>query len=77
LNEIGFWEVLTSIENCDPLELPSDQFSEEFRDFVKVTLNKKPSMRSSAAELLEHPFCKKYENVEMDYLKKWIRTVIY
>jgi mitogen-activated protein kinase kinase 1 len=26
LNEIGFWEILTSIENWDPIELPSDEF---------------------------------------------------
>ena len=56
LSEIGFWEILTAIENCDPLELPEDEFSDEFRDFIKMTLNKKPGMRSSAAELLEHPF---------------------
>lgn len=42
LNEIGFWEILTSIENQEPLELPEDEFSDEFRDFIKITLNKKP-----------------------------------
>ena len=31
--------------------------------------------RGSAAELLEHKFCKKYATVDMVYLKKWIRTV--
>jgi len=35
------------------------QYSDEFRDFIKITLNKKPGMRSGAAELLEHPFLKK------------------
>jgi hypothetical protein len=33
---------LTSIESQEPLELPEDEFSDEFRDFIKITLNKKP-----------------------------------
>mmetsp|Transcript_13375 Transcript_13375/g.15003 ORF Transcript_13375/g.15003 Transcript_13375/m.15003 type:complete len:201 (+) Transcript_13375:782-1384(+) len=74
LNDIGFWEILQSIENCEPLDLPED-FSDEFRDFIKICLDKKPGFRGSTTDLLEHKFCKKYANVDMVFLKKWIRTV--
>lgn len=42
LNDMGFWKILSLIENDEPCELPADEFSEEFRDFIKLTLNKKP-----------------------------------
>ena len=75
LDQIGFWEILSSIEKSGPMELPEDQFSEDFRDFIAITLNKKPGMRSTAGELLEHPFVQKYKSVDMVFLMKWIRTL--
>jgi mitogen-activated protein kinase kinase 1 len=70
LETVGFWEIL----NNEPKDLPDD-FSEEFRDFVGICLNKKPGMRSNSKDLLEHPFILKYQCVDMVFLKKWIRTI--
>ena len=42
LNDMGFWKILNLIENEEPCELSSDEFSDDFRDFIKLTLNKKP-----------------------------------
>ena len=75
LEQIGFWEILTSIEKNEPMELPEDLFSDEFRDFISICLNKKPGMRSSAMELLEHKFVQRYLSVDMVFLKKWIKTL--
>ncbi|CAI2365688.1 unnamed protein product [Moneuplotes crassus] len=72
-NEAGFWKILSCIENSEPCELP-DGFSEEFRDFIKICLEKTPGSRQSAAELLEHKFCEKYDGMDNSLFKRWIKT---
>ena len=72
--QIGFWEIQQSIEGHEPCEPPAE-FSEEFRDIVRIMLSKSAGTRSTCRELLEHPFCKKYEAVDMMFLKKWLRTI--
>ncbi|PNW81498.1 hypothetical protein CHLRE_06g249150v5 [Chlamydomonas reinhardtii] len=39
---------------------PAGEFSEEFRDFVRVSLQKDPHKRPMAEQLLTHPFITKY-----------------
>ena len=75
LEQVGYFDILISFEKNEPMELPEDSFSDEFRDFIKICLNKKPGMRSSAMELLEHKFTQKYLSVDMALLKKWIKTL--
>nr|BBC28469.1 serine/threonine-protein kinase [Yamagishiella unicocca] len=41
---------------------PAGEFSEEFRDFVRLCLHKDPHRRPMADQLLEHAFIKKYAN---------------
>lgn len=73
-SKIGFWEIQNSIETHNPEE-PPESFSEEFRDFISIMLNKTPNQRSNCTDLLQHPWCKKYEDVDVMFLKKWIRTL--
>lgn len=61
---------LKAIIDDEPPTLPTDQFSEEAIDFVNSCLQKDPLKRPTYADLLEHPFIKKYEDVDVD-MAKW------
>ncbi|XP_032116241.1 serine/threonine-protein kinase 10 isoform X2 [Sapajus apella] len=56
-HELNPMRVLLKIAKSDPPTLltPS-KWSVEFRDFLKIALDKNPETRPSAAQLLEHPF---------------------
>lgn len=56
-NNFGFWDIMDKIVNRPPPAIP-DSFSADFREFVCICLQKEPSKRLSAAQLLEHPFVK-------------------
>lgn len=70
----GFWDLLAFLTQNPPLNLP-DTFSSEFRDFVSICLKPDGGTRSSAAQLLEHPFAAKYVELDKKLLKKWIRAL--
>ncbi|XP_075297988.1 serine/threonine-protein kinase 10 [Opisthocomus hoazin] len=59
-HELNPMRVLLKIAKSDPpmLSCPS-KWSLEFRDFLKMALDKNPETRPSAAQLLEHPFVSK------------------
>ncbi|KAI9481713.1 MAG: kinase-like domain-containing protein [Benjaminiella poitrasii] len=61
---------LKAIIDDEPPSLPADRFSIEARDFVASCLLKDPMKRPTYADLLEHPFIKKYENIDVD-MAKW------
>jgi mitogen-activated protein kinase kinase len=61
---------LKAIIDDEPPSLPADTFSEEALDFVASCLQKDPMKRPTYADLLEHPFITKYEDVEVD-MAKW------
>ncbi|KAL2778520.1 serine/threonine-protein kinase 10 [Daubentonia madagascariensis] len=62
-HELNPMRVLLKIAKSDPPTLltPS-KWSVEFRDFLKVALDKNPDTRPSAAQLLEHPFVSSVTN---------------
>lgn len=62
-HELNPMRVLLKIAKSDPPTLlaPS-KWSAEFRDFLKVTLDKNPETRPSAAQLLGHPFVSSITN---------------
>lgn len=72
--ETGFWDLLANLTNKAPPSLP-DSFSAEFRDFVNICLRPQGGTRSSAQELLSHPFVTNYSSLDRKLLKKWIRAV--
>lgn len=61
---MGFWELLKYITLKDTPKLPMDKFSEDFRDFISKCLRKEGGTRSTASELLRHPFIVKYEKID-------------
>ena len=72
--DTGFWDLLAHLTQKQPPKLP-DTFSVEFRGFVSICLRADGGTRSSAQQLLEHPFAVKYVNMEKKLLKKWIRVL--
>ncbi|KAJ4913557.1 Mitogen-activated protein kinase kinase 2 [Raphanus sativus] len=56
------FELMEAIVDQPPPTLPSDSFSPELSSFISTCLQKDPNSRSSARELMEHPFVKKYDN---------------
>lgn len=56
----GFWSILESVRDNPPPRLPPEgDWSDEFRDFIAVSLVRDPAERHTAEQLLEHPFLKK------------------
>jgi serine/threonine protein kinase len=52
----GYWGLLHSLKDEPSPELPEDEFSDVFREFIDLCLQKDPKARPSAKDLLEHPF---------------------
>ncbi|GJX32382.1 mitogen-activated protein kinase kinase 1, partial [Tanacetum coccineum] len=61
-----FYELLDAIVSKPPPTAPPDQFSPEFCSFVSACIQKDPKDRSSALDLLSHPFIKKFEDKDID-----------
>lgn len=62
---------LSAIVDGPPPKLPRDKFSADAQDFVSVCLQKIPERRPTYAALLEHPWLKKYKDVDVgmsDYI---------
>ena len=74
VKELGFWEIVKYVTEREAPKLPPT-FSEDFRNFIAICLRKQGGTRSSATELLRHPFATKYEKVDPKHLKRWIRTI--
>ena len=51
----GYWGLLQALRDSPVPSLPAG-FSDEFQDFLRLTLEKDPAKRPSARELLAHPF---------------------
>ncbi|KAL9288587.1 putative mitogen-activated protein kinase kinase 2 STE-STE7 family [Arabidopsis thaliana] len=55
------FELMEAIVDQPPPALPSGNFSPELSSFISTCLQKEPNSRSSAKELMEHPFLNKYD----------------
>ncbi|KAL8158778.1 hypothetical protein V2J09_000315 [Rumex salicifolius] len=62
----SYFELLEAIVESPPPSAPSDQFSPEFCSFISCCIQKDPMERSSSADLLAHPFIKKFEDKDID-----------
>lgn len=60
------FEQLKQVVKEAPPKLPADMFSPEFEDFIVQCLKKDFKERPNYTQLLEHPFIKKYETMEVD-----------
>ncbi|KAK2989603.1 hypothetical protein RJ640_027377 [Escallonia rubra] len=65
-NGPSFYELLDAIVRSPPPTAPSDQFSPEFCSFISACIQKDPRDRSSALDLLSHPFIEKFEDKDID-----------
>mmetsp|Transcript_26274 Transcript_26274/g.23154 ORF Transcript_26274/g.23154 Transcript_26274/m.23154 type:complete len:164 (+) Transcript_26274:41-532(+) len=72
---IQYFDLLEMISKSPVPDLPKDKFSDNIRDFVAICLRKEVGTRSSAAELLRHPFVKKYAAISRSSFIKWLETV--
>jgi len=76
--QLDLWLLLERMTNGEGLVVPeiasvrqgsiithNVAFSEDFRDFIRETLNVNEAKRWTAGELLQHPWVKKYENTNM------------
>jgi mitogen-activated protein kinase kinase 1 len=61
---LSFYALLSTIVEEPPPVAPADKFSSEFCSFISACIQKEPSERLSAAELLNHPFLQKYSEQE-------------
>lgn len=69
------FEVLTKVLTSNPPSLPEDQeFSSDFRDFVKLCLQKNYEARPKYPDLLKHPFLQRAEQEAVD-VAGWFRDV--
>lgn len=64
---MAIFELLDYIVNEPPPKLPSGHFSDEFSEFVNKCLVKNPSERADLKSLMNHPFIKKSEMMQVDF----------
>ncbi|ONH97668.1 hypothetical protein PRUPE_7G204700 [Prunus persica] len=62
----SFFELMSAIVEQPPPCAPSDQFSQEFCSFISACVQKDPKDRSSAHDLLTHPFINMYNDLNID-----------
>ena len=74
VQELGYWELMQYITHKESPKLPND-FSPEFQNFVSILLRKQGGTRSSATELMKHPFIVKFEKIDPKHLRRWIKTI--
>mmetsp|Transcript_16036 Transcript_16036/g.27648 ORF Transcript_16036/g.27648 Transcript_16036/m.27648 type:complete len:343 (-) Transcript_16036:636-1664(-) len=67
----SFWDMVHAVDKTSP-QLPADQMSPKFMQFVLKCLQKDPAQRPSALDLLNDPFI--HETKDKRNLGDWIKT---
>ncbi|KVH93995.1 Protein kinase, ATP binding site-containing protein [Cynara cardunculus var. scolymus] len=63
---VNVYELMETIVGQQPPRPPSDQFSPQFCSFIDACLQKEPKDRSSANELMSHPFINMFDDLAID-----------
>ncbi|KAG2172149.1 hypothetical protein INT44_006618 [Umbelopsis vinacea] len=71
---LSIFELLDFIVHQPVPTLTSEHISKECKNFVSVCLTKDPRSRPGPQRMLQHPFIRMWENVEID-LSSWIKEV--
>jgi serine/threonine protein kinase len=69
------WIVHELIENNPVPNLDNKIYSQELIDFANKCLTKDTKKRPTAAQLMNHPFIQRYENLGKDDLSNWLKTI--
>ena len=69
------WIVHELIENNPVPQLDKKIYSQELIDFANLCLIKDTKKRPTAAQLMNHPFIQRYENLGKDDLSNWLKTI--
>ena len=59
--KLEFWNLINYI-SASPAPQPPPSVSADFKDFIRICLGKVPGTRSSAKELLKHPFILRHKD---------------
>ncbi|CAI8055466.1 Dual specificity mitogen-activated protein kinase kinase 1 (Fragment) [Geodia barretti] len=70
------FELLQIICSNDPPQLSPKYFSDEFRQFVELCLQKEPKRRGDLKTLLNHPFCASAASLSVAEFRSWISRTI-
>jgi serine/threonine protein kinase len=70
------FELLQIICSNDPPQLSAKYFSDEFRQFVELCLQKEPKRRGDLKTLLNHPFCASAASLSVAEFRSWISRTI-
>ena len=71
---IGPLDMIQSIINEPPPRLPTNEHSNEVREFVGLSMEKEPSRRPTLEELSNLGFVLNYKNVSNMEIATWVRT---
>lgn len=72
---MAIFELLDYIVNEPAPRLPERHFSDEFREFVHKCLVKNPNERANLKFLMSHPFIKKAEESDIDFVG-WVQRTL-
>lgn len=72
---LKFWDLFMLVKDHPAPKLSEDEFSQEFVDFIDICLQKDPSKRPTAAQLMNHPFILTYENRSPAEIGKWLNSL--
>jgi exonuclease 3'-5' domain-containing protein 1 len=72
--EIGYFDLMDYILTKPAPKLPAT-CSEEMKDFISICLRKQTGTRTSASDLLKHPFVKNYATIDCEIFRKWLENV--
>jgi len=74
VKDLGYFDLMEYILSKPCPKLPPT-CSEEMKNFISICLRKQAGTRTSASELLKHPFVNHYATIDCEIFKKWLENV--
>ena len=70
--DMNMWNLKNKIEKEPSPELP-ECFSKQFKDFIRIILNKNSGERGTAKQLQEHPWIIRSSNIPKSIFVEWLK----